>query len=336
MTARGTDNLRGYLRETTLPQMTNDALAPKMPPAGHKSHQNHLKVRPQAWRRLESIYSFDEVSIDDIVVSWVDSHIPDESLGVEDEDAETGERLTIPCPPVFKIPFHNERRPTDIMRLSPWLDNLPLMTVQRAIHVVYPETRPWAFVLSDENDEDRKLFQYFMWTLPLSEEETTQERLVEVGRRSVVVAFQPPWILSEQDIKEFAECRSFPPFRVPGNAFPTPLESKERLWAKIWDTCVSRNTPWFVLTSYNQWVFGVFSAGWTAAFVTGVYQFDGYSPTIVEWLSFWIASAMRLKGWRSIPKVCDEPPHDPLETTCTVYDVMGHHYSDSASALFSL
>ncbi|KAJ7449782.1 hypothetical protein FB451DRAFT_737367 [Mycena latifolia] len=333
MTARGTDNLRCYLRETKLPQMTNDAMAPRMPPTGHKSHQNHLKVRPQAWRRLESIYSFQDISMDDIVVSY--SHIPDTSLGVEDEDPLTGERLTIPCPPVFNIPFHNERRPTDIMRLSPWLDNLPLMTVQRTIHLLYPETRPWGFILNDENDSDRKIFQYFMWSLAPLDEEMTPARLAEIGRKSVVVAFQPPWILSEQDIKEFSQCRSFPPFRVPGNAFPTPLESKERLWAKIWDACVARNTPWFVLTSYNQWVFGVFSAGWTAAFVTGVCDYNAYSPTVIEWLTFWVASAMRLKGWRAIPKVCEEPAYIPHHCPCTVYDVMGHN-PDSALALFLL
>ncbi|KAJ7155992.1 hypothetical protein C8R43DRAFT_1087364 [Mycena crocata] len=344
MTARGTDNLRCYLRETKLPQMTNDAMAPKMPPAGHKSHQNHLQVRPQAWRRLESIYSFNDLSMDDIVqliwptyrkFSGIDSHIPDTSLGVEDEDSLTGERLTIPCTPVFNIPFHNERRPTDIMRLSPWLDNLPLMTVQRIIHLLYPETRPWGFVLNDENDSDRKIFQYFLWSLPQFDADTTPAMHAEIGRKSVVVAFQPPWILSEQDIKEFSQCRSFPPFRVPGNAFPTPLESKERLWAKIWDACVSKNTPWFVLTSYNQWVFGVFSAGWTAAFVTGVCDFNAYSPTVVEWLTFWVASAMRLKGWRGIPKVCDEPLYLPCEVPCTVYDISGCD-PDSALALLLL
>jgi hypothetical protein len=123
------------------------------------------------------------------------------------------------------------------------------MTVQRTIHLLYPETRPWGFVLSDENDSDRKIFQYFMWSLSPLDENMSPARLAEIGRKSVVVAFQPPWILSEQDIREFSQCRSvristylsipshispqFPPFRVPGNAFPTPLESKERLWAKV-------------------------------------------------------------------------------------------------------
>lgn len=69
MTARGTDNLRNYLRQTKLPQMTNDAMAPKMPPPGHKSHQNHLSARSQAWRRLESIYSLTDISMPAIVMS---------------------------------------------------------------------------------------------------------------------------------------------------------------------------------------------------------------------------------------------------------------------------
>ncbi|KAF7322950.1 Microtubule associated protein [Mycena chlorophos] len=301
MSSRGTDNLRGYLREATLPPMTNDAAAPKMPAPGHKSHLNHLSVRPQSWRRLESIYPFKNFSMEEVVVRWIDTHIPETSLGVEDMDAATGERLTIPCPPIYNIPLRDERRPTNIQRLTPWIDNLPLMTVQRTIHLLYPETQGWAFDLKDTQEADTKIFQHFMWTY--MRDDLPDDQFDQIGRRSVVVAFQPPWILSAADIQEFAKCRSFPPYVGVGHAYPTELESKERLWAKIWDTCVTNHTPWFVLTSYNQWVFGVFSSGWTAAFVSDVCNFDSFSPTVIEWLTFWVASAMRLKGWRHIPKV---------------------------------
>lgn len=71
--------------------------------------------------------------------------------------------------------------------------------------------------------------------------------------------------------------------------------------------------------------------GWTAAFVTGVYNFDALRPTVIEWLTFWVASAMRLQGWRTIPKVCDEPPYLPNEIPCTVYDVLSGGGSDSAA-----
>ena len=30
---------------------------------------------------------------------------------------------------------------------------------------------------------------------------------------------------------------------------------------KVYDVCVARDCPWFVLTNYFGWVFGVFSKG---------------------------------------------------------------------------
>ncbi|KAJ7057040.1 hypothetical protein C8F01DRAFT_341600 [Mycena amicta] len=343
MTTRGTDNLRGYLRQAILPPMKNDATAPPMPPPGHKSHLNHLSVRPQTWRRLESIYSFSAFSMADAVVRWIDTYIPNTSLGVEDCDSATGEKLTIPCPPVFSVPFHDERRPTNLRRVTPWIDNLPLMTVQRIIHLLYPETRGWSFDLKDGEERDSTIFQHFMWTY--TKGTIPDDQLGQIGRRSIVVAFQPPWVLSTADIYEFAKCRSFPPYLGAGHAFPTELASHERSWAKIWDTCVSNHTPWFVLTSYNHWVFGVFSAAWTAAFVSEVCEFNSHSPTIVQWLIFWVASAMRLEGWQRIPKVCDEPVYLPSQTPCTVYDILSGGCDsmlppgvsiESALALYSL
>ncbi|KAJ7658776.1 hypothetical protein DFH06DRAFT_1131068 [Mycena polygramma] len=285
MTARGTDNLQGYLRETTLPVMKNDPNGPDNPPRGHKSHKNHLQVQSQATRRLKDIYNFTNESLFEAVTSY--SNVPNTSVGIEDEDPVTGEKLSIASEsPVFSIPFHNERRPSDMMRtqnwkvtvtntkmvqfttlrhpspeplvvivqLTPWLDNLPLMTVQRTIHILYPDSYPWEFRLCDDDDNDRKMFQYFMWSGPVPHEGMA----LDIDHKSVLVAFQPPWILSEQDIKEFSQCRSFPPFRVPGNAFPTRFGEQGAI---IWDAWVAKNTRWFVLTSYNQWVFGVFSNG---------------------------------------------------------------------------
>ncbi|KAF9069660.1 hypothetical protein BDP27DRAFT_1222193 [Rhodocollybia butyracea] len=319
---RGTDNLKSYVREAALPKMMNDRFAPAMPPDGHKSHMNDLKVRPETWRRLESIYSLANFRLEEVITAWIDMYLPEQPLGVDDRDEANGETLSIPCPgTAFEILYQEERRPSDINRLAPWVDNLALMTVQRIIHLLKPTTQNWSFSLADDREVDRKIFQYYMWSLP----DRTLERLDENSRRaaqyaSVVVAFQPPWILSMQDIKEFAKCRSFPPFREPGNAFPSRLNSTHRLWAKLWDLCVSKNTPWFVLTSYNHWTFGMFSKGWTSAFISGVYEHKTFSPTVVECLTFWIASAMRIATSLRCPKVCEEPPSS--QTPCTVYDAM--------------
>jgi hypothetical protein len=56
MTCRGFDNLRVYLSRAVLPQMVLGIRAPGLPPAEHKTHANNLTVRPEPYRKLESIY----------------------------------------------------------------------------------------------------------------------------------------------------------------------------------------------------------------------------------------------------------------------------------------
>jgi hypothetical protein len=99
-----------------------------------------------------------------------------------------------------------------ISRMASWLDNLPLMTVQRTLHLIHPSSRHWHWSLTlDITTMDRDIFQYFTWTLQadpqvLAQADDAVKR--NIGRFSVVLAFQPPWILSYQDLKEFSDCRS--------------------------------------------------------------------------------------------------------------------------------
>ena len=100
------------------------------------------------------------------------------------------------------------------------------------------------------------------------------------------------------------------------------------------------NTHWFVLTNYNLWVFGHFSSGaccsllfalpslivfsgWTTAFVSPVFNYDSETPTVMECLTFWLASASQAPGSKAIPKVCGESEQAGLFwSPTTVYDVM--------------
>ena len=95
--------------------------------------------------------------------------------------------------------------------MVPWLDNLPLMTVQRTLHLIHPASRLWGFSLQDVANRDGNIFQYFVWTIqadPGVLEEADEKTRRIIGRSSIVLAFQPPWILSYQDLKEFSDCRS--------------------------------------------------------------------------------------------------------------------------------
>ncbi|KAF8077972.1 hypothetical protein FPV67DRAFT_1404301 [Lyophyllum atratum] len=335
------ENLRYYLATCALPEMENGRKAPDAPPDGHKSHKNHLHINPEPWRRLENIYPL-KVAVDEAIKlctiaklflfvraieceRWIDEHALYASLDFEDDIDAPEEQLTVPCPLMVDFSPGMMKRPDTIMRMAPWIDNLPLQTAQCALHSLFPQTRDYGFSLAEDPENvDKDLFQYFTWS-------AGDKGITDLHPTSrITVAFQPPWILSDKDIKLFSKCKSFPPFRKTGDAYPTRLEnSQQKLWGKIWDTCVRRRSRWFVLTSYNNWVFGAFSEGWSTAFVTDVYPYDSYNPSIVECLVFWIASAMRISGTASIPKVGDETAYLSSEIPCTVYDVMGRNPGDT-------
>jgi len=77
-----------------------------------------------------------------------------------------------------------------------WIDQLPLETVQRTMHLVYPRTQQWRFVHSDVLDIDKDIFDYFQW----------KDRNDPQNTRLVVVV-QSPWILSPQDVQNFQGCQ---------------------------------------------------------------------------------------------------------------------------------
>ncbi|KAG9226335.1 hypothetical protein CCMSSC00406_0003214 [Pleurotus cornucopiae] len=296
MAYRGTDNLRCYIREAGLPPMLCHPSTPQMPPEGHKSHLNNLKIRPESWRKLQTIHELKENR-------WerrVDKYIPDESLGIEDEDKESEEMLSVPCPPTFDIPSQKLRRPADISRLSPWLENLLLTTTQRIMHILFASTLDWGFHPGHNNDDDKELFDYFLWT----KNSFSPEEAFEVGYHSVLVAYQPPWILSPQDMKEFASCRSVcqcRPFVEKENPVSDPFKALNA-YGQSCGILVLQSTA-DGLFPCLCWVFGVFTKGWTSAFVTTVYTFDDYGPTVLEHLLYWVASASRLPGSARIPQV---------------------------------
>jgi hypothetical protein len=51
----GIPNLREYTTQATLPPLQYEQYDSLLPPPGHVSHQNHLTIRPEAYRRLETM-----------------------------------------------------------------------------------------------------------------------------------------------------------------------------------------------------------------------------------------------------------------------------------------
>ncbi|KIY50881.1 hypothetical protein FISHEDRAFT_71192 [Fistulina hepatica ATCC 64428] len=303
---RATEDLRSYLRTSALPQLLLDRSAPELPPPGHKSHSNALAVRAEAYRdHFRDVFTIDK-SLDRLVTNWVNNYVPSEPIEQDDMDPLSGEALTLP-----RVGQHvpTPKRPSDLRRMTSWIEDFPLMTAQRVLHLIFPEdTRDYSFRFADEThrEPDFGIFSSYLWSTTLDMDGVLPHIRSELEGRQVLVAVQPPWVLSDADMDEFASARRFPRSKGKDCAFPADLQSKDRVWAKarhLWDACVSRNTHWFILTNYNSWVFGGFSLGWTTAWISGVYPEYFSSPTILECLVFWLASATQLPGGVTIPKV---------------------------------
>ncbi|KAF9532954.1 hypothetical protein CPB83DRAFT_590328 [Crepidotus variabilis] len=315
----GIDNIRTYVRNFELPRpdpcSEKDLLfmlgrGPYIPSTDvNKSHQNILHTRHERWRSFENIQ---HLTLDGISpLKWTNMLPLKANEPIDKASCAIDPRYRLPQ----VLPDFYTHAPIDISNMQSWL-NLLLITATRIMHTTMPATSPYAFQYGKNKSKDNHIFRHFVWSPNgLNPHEPTWDA------GSVVVAYQPPFVLTLQDLQEFASCRAFPTF----DAISDHLSSKYRLWAKIWDTCQVNHSNWFILTSYTHWVFGAFSKGMRVAFVSPVITYSRSKPSILEIFLYWVCSAMNQPGTFRLPQVGDDVL-DPYEVPCTAYDVLffGH------------
>ncbi|KAF8163279.1 hypothetical protein B0H34DRAFT_694779 [Crassisporium funariophilum] len=313
----GIQNLRSFMRGCTLPNLDNcdprDFTRLLEIDWYNKIYKNRLNVRSEPWRKLENIYKLPAFITGSVIPDWLNG-LPSGTLRRVIIDAK--ERPEARSNLAGILPEFWAHKPCVFNNVIPWMD-LALVTATKVLHHSHPSTRDWAFVLCEGDREDLAIFRHFVWCPPIYQQRGF--RGTRVGL--LVVAIQPHWVLTDKDLEKFVNCKSFPPFSMPGYAFPSVLEGPIRVWAKMWDTCVNAKAQYFVLSTYNQWVFGGFSEGYRTGFVSPIYKNDATSPTIIEYLSFWVATSMKLNNTYGLPKVGDEVPN-PYESPSTAYDAL--------------
>lgn len=89
-----------------------------------------------------------------------------------------------------------------------WIEQSALRTIQRIIQILpeFKGAEQWAINRPDDDipDNDHTIFRYFMWN-----KSTIQGSVAEPSDPcSLVIAYQPPWILSPHDLKQFTRTQS--------------------------------------------------------------------------------------------------------------------------------
>ncbi|KAF8843938.1 hypothetical protein BDN67DRAFT_963422 [Paxillus ammoniavirescens] len=286
----GIDDLRGYMKDAILPELKYGGDVPTCPP-GHKSHRNTLSTRFKKERHLTGMQCLGD-GFDGSVNNWITANVPNTSLGLNlrDKDGQTGEILTVPSARKFKINSTLPAPVREFNRLWAWVDHFPLRTVQRILHIVFPQSKDWGFLSETQPHYDDHIFKEFYFT------DIGRPPTPEIASNSVLVACQPPWVLSDEDMWQFTELQSLPA----GNS---RLRGKERLWSKLWDICVRKQCFYFIVTSYQQWAFGVFSDGWTKAYISPPFDARAREPTVMHVILYWLASALDVNDGHSPPSL---------------------------------
>ncbi|KIP09134.1 hypothetical protein PHLGIDRAFT_87252, partial [Phlebiopsis gigantea 11061_1 CR5-6] len=267
------------------------------------------------WRRLRVMDRLILDVFNEDIGDFVSTLIPSTAVG-RDWDPVLGEMLTVPCPSYFRVENKDMCYALDLEKVCRWVKDYPLDTVQRVLHAAFPETRCWSFRPCDMSEPDSSLARFFTWDI--SEDAYSRYASSLASATSVAVMVQCPWILTKKDLHAFIHCRRLPRRRSEGER--VQYRSQERTWAKLWDFCSRRRCHYFIITNYSEWVFGAFTPGRTRAFVSPIKEFNdrGNEPTVLEALTFWVASAIHLPKGNDLPPVLESVEDILAEATVNI------------------
>jgi hypothetical protein len=79
-----------------------------------------------------------------------------------------------------------------------YVDQFPLETAQRVVHLLFPQTSHWHLLADNKDEPDPELFQYFTWSA-----HPVYAKAYDGPENAVVIAVQPPWVLTSQDLQNF-------------------------------------------------------------------------------------------------------------------------------------
>ncbi|KAG9000554.1 hypothetical protein FRB90_011792 [Tulasnella sp. 427] len=202
--------------------------------------------------------------------------------------------------------------PRNEIAVQQWVHGLIGRTSQTLVHLCNPSTLSFDFGSVDGPGTARQKCDLCWQRSAASSDQPWIRRLV--------VEVKTPWTLDPVTFEKFVAAGHIPS--------KTELEQKKerfskvhRIWAQIYDYCVIQGTFFFVLTSYEYWVFGVFPTDYTFAWVTDLIPNDSKEPTILGCMMYWILSAMLAQGLQPVPWGSDQPELGARTSITTLKDV---------------
>ncbi|KIJ49272.1 hypothetical protein M422DRAFT_45172 [Sphaerobolus stellatus SS14] len=296
-------NLRHYLREAILAGMYLHRNAPQIDESHNVNQHFPLSIQPDSRLRLRYIIRYKGEVMNKRVLQFCEKYIPDTSI----VNAET--KGTLVRAAYIGVPAHSFPRivpPTVEPVLN--MDNLirwmmvPLLAAERIMTLVWPEeTKGYAcMTVSREKlsrlatDRDIGLCRPIWWQKMRSQGQDEDDDENFESTCKLVVLSVLPWVLKPSDMQEFVRQGPFPIVEDP--LAPPTYTRPQKVWAKICEHCMAKKCQFFIVSVYQGWVFGTFTDGFTKAVISHVIRYTDRNPSVMQWIVYWMASAIKLEG----------------------------------------
>lgn len=277
------------LAEMVLAPVSRHPRAPQMPPDDYTNSKLHcIPVTPRAVRHLQHVMPIPTKTFKEDV----DAYLRAFSKNIIDH--RDRRRFMLPDPAMFVYP---SRLLMD--EDTPAYTNVVFKLVCNLLAVLEMAMPDHSFA-SEKADPLHCGWSNFNW----GRANESEHRLSDV---KLVTVTMPMWCFANKDMLDFCSKQEFV---NPASLAKEGLENvsaSTRLWARLHDYCFCHDAHYFVITTYNQWIFGAFSAHWTTGFATQPMKFDAANPNVVQTLLFWMHSSYgHPKGYK-ITKVSERP-----------------------------
>ncbi|GJJ12705.1 hypothetical protein Clacol_006949 [Clathrus columnatus] len=307
-------NLRAYLHAA---KVVRPKLMKGLPPVCQTPHERItpsdaflLSMEPDSRCRLKKMALLDEGKINQTIITFLnlnrtvmDKFVP--SKPIEDtEDPATRIRtpnFNIPAPG-FLVYFKPLPSIDNVMTLAKHTLQL-LETSERVLNLVWPkESGGYTFTIPTESSvipaPDSEI------CVPIYYTKVSEGDLIRMDEAMIkmVVLVVPPWAFADADLYEFINMSSFPDFKMKEDGTCPTYTRAQKLWAQVYDCCAAKNCPFFAITTFANWVFGAFnpSSGWSNVFCTPLIGHADFNPSILEWVTYWVASSLKVPGTFSL------------------------------------
>ncbi|KAG9041412.1 hypothetical protein FS837_012309 [Tulasnella sp. UAMH 9824] len=288
--------------DTTMLTAQSQQTAPNPSP---RSKGTTTERTPEKSRDLGLVQRIPMDEFDKLVRQFSNDHIPhfgidSEGKRVKADREEDGESLG-----AINHQYRNHRPslapPNSEERVRTWIDQVVLSTAARILHVSDPNTTPWVF-----SQVVGKGTQQILSDLAWQKEPPANSDDVPVRR--LIVEAKSPWTMPLSVLQKFVDLKKLPTLaelrNMKSGGKPNEKEKfseEQKVWAQLYDYCHTQRRHYFVLTTYERWVFGVFSLNFTSARVSDIIPYSRTEPTVLECLTYWVQSSMFVPGCFEIP-----------------------------------